>query len=216
MGRTARNLTPEQEKWLIEHFEHTKNDEIMARLGICHSMLHRLAKEFGLKKSSQFMKACQQAASEAAKASHLLHGTYPPKGYIIPRSAEVRFKKGVSNKDRLSPERYRECQEKRVASWKKTREADRRRFVFGLDQRTNFRFVRQPGTKTSYRHNMKKKGYITDRERSIIYYTSETVRHPRAEGSASKYNIRILPLPENEKNNHKSSADQQEPAELGQ
>lgn len=198
MGNTSKIvLTPKQERWLITHFKHTKNDDICARLGISHSTLHRFARELGLKKTRQFMKKCQQATTEAANASHLRNGTYPPKGFIIPHSEEYRFKKGQSNKERLSPKKYRECQEKRAATWKKTREADRRRFVFGLDQRTNFRFVQQPKSKTSYRHNMKKKGYITDRERSIIYYTSEEMRCPRAEANAKKHHIRILPLPEN-------------------
>lgn len=200
MGKTDKiYLTPEQEKWLVAHFKHTKNDEIKARLGISDSTLHRMAREHGLKKSRQFMQKCQRATTEAAKASHLRNGTYPPKGYIIPKSAENRFKKGVSNRDRLSPKRYREYMEKRTATWKKTRDADRRRFVFGLDQRTNFRFVQQPKAKVSYRYNMKKKGYITDRERSIIYYPSEDMRCPRAEANAIKHNIRILPLPENQR-----------------
>lgn len=35
-------LAPDQEKWLIAHFKHTKNEEIMSRLGLTHSTLHRI------------------------------------------------------------------------------------------------------------------------------------------------------------------------------
>lgn len=200
MGKTSKIvLPPAQEKWLINHFKHTKNEEIKARLGISDSTLHRMARELGLKKTRQFMQKCQRETTEAARASHIRNGTFPPKGFIIPGSAEHRFQKGVSNRQRLSPKRYKEYLEKRTASWKKTRDADRRRFVFGFDQRTNFRFVQQPKSKVSYRYNMKKKGYITDRERSIFYYPSESMRCPRAEANAPKHNIRILPLPENER-----------------
>ncbi len=62
-GPTARKhqteeviLTPRQEKWLIRHFKHTKNDVIMAKLNLSHSTLHRFARALGLKKSRQFIK----------------------------------------------------------------------------------------------------------------------------------------------------------------
>lgn len=195
MGKTVKIvLTPDQLRWLISHFKHTKNDEIKARLNISDSTLHRFARELGLKKSRQFMQKCQRATNEAARASHLRNGTYPPKGFIIPKSAENRFKKGHCNKDRMSPKRYREMQEKRRASWKKTRDADRSRFVFGFEQRTNFRFVKQSKSKVSYRYNMKKKGYIVDLKRNVFYYPSESMRCPRAESNAQKHHIRILPF----------------------
>ena len=49
------HLTDKQIKWLTTHFKHTKNDVIMEKLNIKHSMLHRIARELGLKKSKQFI-----------------------------------------------------------------------------------------------------------------------------------------------------------------
>lgn len=68
MGKTVKiYLSPEQEKWLIRHFKHTKNDEIKALLGISDSTLHRMDRGFGLKKSRQFMQKRPRAEANAIK-----------------------------------------------------------------------------------------------------------------------------------------------------
>lgn len=182
-------LSDKDEKWLIKHFKHTKNDEIMLHLGLSHSSLHRFARKLGLKKTKQFMKKMQTDASSKAKASHLRNGTYPPKGYRIPRSEEYLFKKGESNRDRLSPKQYDECQEKRRKSWLENRAKDRARFVFGFEQKTRHRFVQQSRSKICYRCNMKKRGYVVNLEHNIFFYTSEEMRRPRAEANGAKYGI---------------------------
>ena len=57
MGRKDKiALTPEQERWLVAHFRHTRNEEIGERLGISQSSLHRFARELGLTKTRQFMR----------------------------------------------------------------------------------------------------------------------------------------------------------------
>lgn len=187
-------LTPKQMSWLKRHYKHTKNDVIMAKLGLSHATLHRFARELGLTKTRQFIRKTQQECTAAAKESHLRNGTYPPKGYRVPRSEEFCFKKGVSNKDRLSPKRYAESQEKRRQSWLSSRAKDRARYVFGMEQRTRFRFGHQSRSKTSYRCNMKKHGYVVDIEKNVFFYTSEEMRRPRAEANAAKYGIVIRPL----------------------
>ena len=60
-------LTPRQEAWLVKHFPNTKNDEIMAKLGLSHSTLHRMARQLGLKKTRQFISKCQAATTAAAE-----------------------------------------------------------------------------------------------------------------------------------------------------
>ena len=89
-------LTQRQEAWLCRHFRNTRNAELAARLGISESSLRRFARSLGLTKTPQFMRKCQAATAAAAKASHLRNGTYPPKGYRIPRSEEFQFKPGTS------------------------------------------------------------------------------------------------------------------------
>ena len=76
--------------------------ECAKKLGISESGLHRLARLHGLKKTKQFMRKTQRATSDAAKASHHKNGTYPPKGYKIPRSDEYQCKKGETPVQRIS------------------------------------------------------------------------------------------------------------------
>lgn len=191
-------LTPKQERWLIAHFKHTKNDEIIARLGLSHSTLHRLARELGLKKTPQFMKKMQRAAASKAKEVCIATGRYAAmKGTQPPRSEEFRFKKGKSVRSRLSPKRLAEMDRKRAEAWKQTRAKDRARFTFGFDQKTKFRFVKQSKSKVCYRSNMKKKGYIVNLEHNVFFYPNEEMRHPRAEANGQKYGIKFKPLPEN-------------------
>lgn len=169
-------LTPEQEKWLIAHFKHTKNEEIGERLGISQSSVHRFARELGLTKTKQFMRKVQKNTSERAKASHLRNGTYPPKGYRIPRSEEFQFKKGVSNIQRLGKAGERKRVEKSAASRRKTFKVERARKLFGLPQQTKLRVMREPRGKTCHRWYLKKRGYIIDDRELIAYWTEDTRR----------------------------------------
>lgn len=136
-------LTPQQERWLVRHFKHTKNDEIQSRLGISQKTLHRFARKLGLTKSKQFMKKCQDAAITAANKANRQNG-WPPKGYVIPRSEEFRFKEGVSNVKRLGAKREAERIAKSAESMRKTMKMERIRINFGLPLRKLGEFLHKP------------------------------------------------------------------------
>ena len=170
-------LTPRQESWLVKHFPNTKNDEIMAKLGLSHSTLHRMARQLGLKKTRQFISKCQAATTAAAKASHLRNGTYPPKGYIIPRSEEFRFKPGHTEK----PSTKRKRLAKGAETLRQTIREERARVNFGFEQRTKLRLIRQPRRVICLRHNLKKRGYIVKRGSMVVYYDQNTARSERIE-----------------------------------
>lgn len=191
----GRQLTEKELAWVIRHYKHTKNEEIMEKFELSHSSLHRIAREHGLTKSRHFMKKTQDEAQVAAAESHRRNCTYPPKGYIIPHRETNCFKKGESNRDRLSPKRYAEAQEKRRASWRETYDRDKRRtLAWGFEQRTKFRFVKQSQSKIAYRFGLRKLGYIEDAtDHNLFYYTSENLRRPKKEANAHKYGIRFLP-----------------------
>lgn len=180
-------LTPEQEKWLKAHFRNTKNDVIMAKLGLSHSTLHRFAREYGLKKTKQFMHKCQRATADAAKASHLANGTYPPKGYRIPRSEEHRFKPGESIKSRIGTRRWNRARKKAAEKWRKSWDEDHARATFGLPQRTALRVKQQPRQKILDRAYLKGRGYILDEVNVVAYWTPETRRATRLEAGPRRY-----------------------------
>lgn len=123
MGKTVKIvLTPQQERWLTNHFKHTKNSECAERLGISLRSVVRIARKLGLTKSRQFMARCQRETSDAAKESHRRNGTYPPKGFRIPKSEVGQFKPGVTSRERLGAkresERIRKSAESRRATIK--------------------------------------------------------------------------------------------------
>ena len=177
MGKTEKiTLTPEQERWLVAHFRHTRNEEIGERLGISQSSLHRFARELGLTKTRQFMRKQQRNAADKAKESHLRNGTYPPKGYRIPRSEEFQFKAGVTPVERLGKRRERKRIERSAESLRKTRREEKARMLFGVPRKTRLRVVKEPRAKTCQRWYLKRRGYILDERELIAYWTPETRR----------------------------------------
>ena len=197
MGKTEKIvLTEKQQKWLIAHFKHTKNDEIMERLGLSHSTLHRFARELGLKKSRQFVAKCQAATTEAAWKANRRRG-WPPKGYQIPNAP--RFQPGVNNLMRLGPEREAERQRKSTERRNKTIAAEKRRVLFGLPQKTKLKVVAAPKEKIAYRHSLRKRGYEIERGSSDAYVVETTQRNLTIEERARKYGIHVI-LPDEEEN----------------
>ena len=177
MGKTEKiELTPEQERWLKAHFRHTRNEDIGERLGISQSSLHRFARELGLTKTRQFMRKQQRNAADRARESHLRNGTYPPKGYIIPRSEEFRFKAGVTPVERLGKRKERKRIERSAESRRRTLREERARTLFGVPRKTGLRVVREPRGKTCQRWYLRKRGYIIDEANLIAYWTEDTRR----------------------------------------
>lgn len=192
MGRTEKIiLTERQERWLARHFKHTKNDECASRLGISPRSVVRIARSMGLSKSRQFMVKCQRATANAAARSHIMHGTYPPKGFRIPNSEAGQFKSGISNKDRLGVKRESERLRKSAESRRKTIADEKRRILFGFDQKTKLKLFSNP-KKHQYRYALRQRGYLIARGGSDAKVVAETTRSPKVEANARKYGIRVI------------------------
>lgn len=181
MKGVKHTITPAQERWLREHFRNTRNAEIAERLGISETSVHRLARLWGLTKTPRFMRKCQRATADAAKASHLRNGTYPPKGYRIPRSEEFQFRPGVSGAERLGKRKERRRVEKSAESRRRTLKEERARALFGLERRTRLRVVRLPRYVARQRYYLRSRGYVIDNGSFVVYYTPETRRSPSFE-----------------------------------
>ena len=192
MGKTVKIvLTPQQERWLTNHFKHTKNSECAERLGISPRSVVRIARQLGLSKSRQFMAKCQQATAEAAQISHRRNGTYPPKGFKIPNREAGQFKAGVSSRERLGAKREAERLRKAAETRRATIKKERARIVWGFEQRTKLKLVSNP-KKRHYRWQLRKHGYQIDRGASEAYVVAETRRSPMIEANARKYGIRVI------------------------
>lgn len=169
-------LTEKQEKWLILHFKNTKNAEIAQKLGISTRAVNRFAQRLGLKKTKQFMTKCQRETAAAAKRSHLRNGTYPPKGYKIPKSEQYQFKPGEKPVDRIGKRREAARIQKCVESRKQTYKEERARSIFGLERKTKLRVIKQPQAKIQLRYYLKKRGYIVDDTARVAYWNQNTKR----------------------------------------
>ena len=170
------DVTERQKAWIIRHYKHTKNKEIMDKYGLSDGWLHRFARKNGLKKSPQFMKACQEATTRAAKASHLVHDSYPPKGHRIPHSEHSRFQKGVTNLERLGKKKEAERVRKSAESRRKTWKLEHARMLFGLPRETKLRVFRQPHEWACRRWYLRKLGYEVERGGLDAYYGEGTKR----------------------------------------
>lgn len=193
--RRRAKLTPRQEAWLRAHYMHTRNADIIARLGLTESSLHRLARALGLKKSAQFMHKAQARAAELAKQSHVANGTYPPKGYRIPRSEEFCFKPGHKESERTKKARI----EKSAESRRRTVKLERARILFGMEQQTRMKLIAGPRALCSLRGYLRKHGYEVPRGGHVAYYDENTRRCPKIEarrrGEPHYFYIEYLPKP---------------------
>jgi len=189
-------LTEKQQKWIINHFKNTKNDVIMHKLNIKHSTLHRFAREAGLKKTKKFQQQCQLNASKEAVLANK-RNNWPPKGYIIPRSAEFRLKSGITPAKRLGKKRNQERIRKSAEKRRLTVTAEKRRVLFGLEQKTKLKVVAAAPSKNAYRYTLKKRGYIVGRAARIILFDQNTNRSNTVERTATeKYKFTIKQLEE--------------------
>lgn len=187
MKGSKTTLTDKQQAYLVQHFKHTGNAELAQRLGISETVLHRFARALHLAKTRQYMRKTQRNAADRAKESHLKNGTYPPKGYRIPRSEEFQFRPGERPVDRLGQRRNRERIEKSAASWKATFQEEKLRKKWGFEQRTRLKVQAVPRQLIADRSYLKKRGYIIDEDRKVAYWTEETRRATRLEARPKRY-----------------------------
>jgi len=168
-------LSDIQKKWIIVHFKNTKKDEIVGKFNITHSSLHRFARKNGLKKTKKFMVQCQTNATMKATLANK-QNNWPPKGYKIPKSEENRFKKGITPLKRLGKKKNGLRIKKSAESRKKTFALEKAKAIWGIEQRTKLKVIKQPKSKISFRYNLKKRGYIVGHNAKSIFYNQNTKR----------------------------------------
>lgn len=205
-NRGGKSLTERQEAWIIKHYAHTKNDDIMAKYGIGESTLHRLARKHGLKKSRQQQRKTQWNATEHAHEACRKYGVYEETRQRMKQQAEERkargeripgsFMPGESNKDRLGARRFKKCIEKATATMREIRRKERVRLHWGLPQQTRLNisyngYTPRMRQKSIHRHLFRKHGYIVERGDDTVYYDNETDRRPKMEANAHKYGLTV-------------------------
>ena len=117
------------------------------------------------------------------------------RGERIPGS----FKPGESNRDRLSPKRFRECMEKMAATMREIRRKERLRIHWGLPQKTRLRISwgehsGEARKRVIHRNVFRKYKYIVGRGDNTVYYDMQTDRRPQMEANAHLYGLKVKPL----------------------
>lgn len=186
-----RPLTDKETAWLKAHFKHTKNDEIMAKLGITHGHLHDLARTYGLKKTGQFMKEAQRNATQKSVLAIEKMRREDPERYERRKAKccanlewwKYGLKKGESLKSKMTEEAWQEAVEKGKAKLRAMRARDRARVAIGLRPLTKLPLgypSKQRFRHWQRKHHLVKKfGYIMGEGRTMYY--DENTRRTSAE-----------------------------------
>lgn len=170
--------------WLIKHFKDTENFVLADKLGISETTLHRLARQYGLKKSNAFMKRTQREAAAMAKYSHEKYGTGAKKGVYsdnLKKGEAYQFKPGTNNRMRNGAVNERHRVINSAVARRETLRKERARVKAGLPQLTKLHVRCEPKGKAQVRYYLKKCGYILDEKNSIAYWTEDTRRAVRLE-----------------------------------
>lgn len=187
----AKDLTPEQREWFVANFATTKNQELADILGTSPRSVTRIARDLGLWKTKEFVAAMQRNASEhGARATRLMGGNSGAVN-LLEYGQATRFKPGTSQKERMSAEAFADMHRRIGLSRKETFKKERRRVIFGLEQKTNLRVVQCPREKVLLRLNLRRHGYEIPRASNEATVTNETRRSIRMEARAEKMGIKF-------------------------
>ena len=174
-------FTEEEIQYLKENYATTKNRILQERLGIGHTLLRNTARMLGLWKiptfQSDFVKVTKKYNDGRAK-NH-------------PSLKAVENSRAALKRLRQDPEHHARWRERISEGQKKLYRAERRRVLFGLEQKTNKKVFQAPKYKHELRYRLRKCGYIIDRGSSVAYYNESTNRHAGKEESAKRLGIKI-------------------------
>lgn len=185
--------------WIIKHYKHTRNRDILDKFGIGESTLHRIARKHHLTKSKQFMRKVLAENSRLAVEVSRTYGLnaeraeYTRQQWVRWKAEgrKVGFQPGISQRERLGEEKFHAMRENIRHSRNETIRKERMRINWGLPQRTKLKLTSAGHKAATARHRLKKRGYIVERGSTHIYYDDNTRRHIQMEQTAIKNGLRI-------------------------
>ena len=183
-------------KWLKENYVNIPNCKILEHLGISRGVLNRLIKEYHLRKSPEYLKEINKESLRLATKAAKEKG-WPPKGYIIPKSEEARKKGQEKMAEMRADEEINARWRKNMSiGRKKLYRDEKRRVLFGLEQKSKIKVIRASHAKVCCRTELRSLGYIVGRGSNVAYWNADTLRNEEREKNASRYGIRFEPLSE--------------------
>ncbi|MBP3245572.1 MAG: hypothetical protein J6M59_10795 [Bacteroidaceae bacterium] len=96
----------------------------------------------------------------------------------------------------MGRKKFEETMRKAQETRRQTVKRERRRLIFGLEQRTKMKlhingFDERQRRKTSHRYLFKKRGYIVERGGNVMYWDENTSRSTQMEANAPLYGLTI-------------------------
>ena len=179
-----RQLTPEEEAYLLENYATTLNRDLAKHLHTSKRTLARWARKYGLVKDMEAIEPQRRAL--ISKLAHLALIFHDYKKRPL-NGIETRFKPGYNARELFGEEKFKEMHRKTVETRRKTFMEERARVAFGLPQKTKMRVKKQPKQKILDRSYLKRRGYILDERENIAYYTDKTQRATRLEAMPKRY-----------------------------
>ena len=198
-NRGGKSLTEKQVAWIVKHYKHTPNRDIMDKFGIGESTLHRVARKCGLTKSKQYMKKVANENNANAMATCRRYKVYEQSAEFARQQWRERkergetcgFKKGESLVDRIGLKRARAAWEKTRIARNETIRKERIRINWGFEQKTKLKLTSAGKKAIASRHLLKKANYIVERGSMYVYYDDLTERNLILENRARINGIKI-------------------------
>lgn len=194
-------LTREETKWLKENYATTKNAYLADRLGMGMSTLHKFAKKYGLKKDPDIQHQWSMENIDKMLAYNESTG-YMAQSISLKRQHKEYMQSGRKWRGGKKGTRYPLSPELEALRVKRAREVrnkgiarDKRRVSLGLEPLGRLvHAVKMSRWETSYRYDMRKIGYVTFKDDSVIYYSEKTTRNLKRETNGHAHGLQILSL----------------------
>jgi hypothetical protein len=207
-------LTTEQEAWLRKWYPVTENARLAKAMGVYHDRVRIFAREYGLEKSEEGMKAIRARQAKRAAKTNEKNGCYDRKRGRPVSAATLeglrrRWQKihageldsPIVHLRKTDRKRYEDLLRRKSEERKETIRKEKMRVVYGLGRKTKLKPVvlcKYTRSQTHRRCSALKRGYLLDYDcsegspgRYTIYYDEETQRSPKFEENCIKDGFEI-------------------------
>lgn len=185
---TTERWTPEHDEILRERFHGEYIQDIADDLGFSRSTVNVHARRLGLRKENPKQRNKDVREFVRMEFENL---TYREMAERTGLNDYTIFK--IASEMGLS--RTKDKWKEHISRGRKeVYKKERRRVIFGMDQKTRLKVVSNK-KKHRLRHKLRKHGYIVAKGDNTVYYTDSLECHPIRERNGEKLGLRFKPLP---------------------
>jgi len=217
-------LTDSQYAWFKETYPVTENKRVARAMGVSKFTVHRIAREYGLKKSEEGMRAIKKRKVKAIRRKCEASGYYESLRVHKPSEAAYEGLRRYLNSDTYRhpytvlkeehPRKYRQVCKRKSESKKRLIEEERKRIRLGLRRKTRLHLPVNKWTTSQLqrRYNALKHGYIIPdgqdyENRWCVWYDEDTQRGEIFERNLLKDGFKVLPLPDEDEEDQSKRAE---------